>query len=353
MAREVNKTGIVTILDDFRKEIDEIRALVGKACSIGDHDEIMAAVESHLQQVLMLANEQNLLLNARLKMENSSPLSYADALKKVHLIEPTNFGIRQPPVKTTDTLLLYPSDPSTESEKTFRNIKQQVDINSLKITVNKVKFIKNGGIAVNLDDKSSAKALRRAVNDLPDFSVKKPTVIYPYAKVIGVPDDIEDEQVLTAISELTIESVSPDTTLPPVKKIYATKHSRSKTRSLVLQLHPKQWRTAVLTGHLNVSWYRLKVVNCVPTKRCFRCQAFGHTAKTCDAVKSTCSYCSKDHDIKSCTSISDTGNCANCVKHNFEYRSTYPTNHPATSYQCAVYKSYRSKQEQAIKYIRI
>ena len=58
--------------------------------------------------------------------------------------------------------------------------------------------------------------------------------------------------------------------------------------------------------------------------RCYKCQQFGHTGKTCKN-KTSCAYCSLEHDSGICNSV--IVKCANCGD-----------NHPAYSRDCKVYK---------------
>lgn len=176
-------------------------------------------------------------------------------------------------------------------------------------------------------------------------------MISPYVKVLAVPDDISDETIIEALTKSTSTGKNANLKSLPIRKIYQSENVKTKSRSIVFQLHSKQWKTAIANGYLNVSWSRLRVVNSVPVQRCYRCQAFGHTAKHCGPKKIPCSYCAGEHDMKTCTSNNPTGKCTNCVKHNKDFHTSFPTDHPASSHQCNVYKFYKSKQERQIKYI--
>lgn len=341
----------MSIFEGICTEIDEIRALLRTACTNGDHNEITAAVDLRLDQVLTLATEQNLLLNARLNITQTPSMSYADALRKT-TINSTSTAKQQTP-NTADTLLLYPSSSQNSSLQTFNELKKKIDIESLSINVKKVKFIRNGGVAISVMDKTSLKTLRQAVNELPEFNAKKPTMANPYVKVLDVPNEITDENIVDAIISATEEVSINDHKTAYIKKIYETKDKRNDSRSIVLQLHPKQWNILIETGYLKISWYRMKIVNSIPIKRCYRCQAFGHIAKNCESKNATCSHCADCHDNKHCTKTRETPTCTNCIHHNSEFKTTYPTNHSAYSQQCNVYKSFRSKIEKSIKYIHV
>lgn len=347
MVQLSESTEKMSILDQIRLEISEIRALVGKTCTSGDHALITAGIEDRLQQVLVLATEQNMLINARINIVRTATASYADAVKTPGS-NSTSTVPKHQHSSAGETFILYPTEDTGSSSKTFEVLKKKINAKEMKINVEKVKFIRNSGLAVSVVDKSSAKLLRKAVNELPEFSIKKAMQSHPFVKVIGVANDILDEEIIGAISSLTSEVTSAKTV--EVKKLYETKNMRSNTKAMIFQVHPKQWKILIDIGYLNVSWHRLKIVNCVPVKRCYRCQAFGHTSKNCGPRKVQCSYCAGNHDLKTCTSQSETGRCANCCRHNSELGTNYNVNHPASSHTCNVYKSFRAKSEQMIKY---
>lgn len=343
--------GKMILIDCIRHEIDGILSLLNESVEEGDRLEIKNKIESKLQQVLTLSTEQHVLLNARLNIGTSKNPTYAEILRTGQPNGPTI--AKKHSNKPPETMLIYPSNDSDDSAKTFNDLKKKVNVKDLNISVQQVKHIRRGGVAVSLNDKSSSKTLRKALHQLDGFIIKKPIRNNPYIKVLGVPADITNDIILEALASLFDEagiSTTENELNNSPKVIFHSNNGTKNTRNVVLQLLPVQWTAALEKSFLNVQWSRLKMINCVPVKRCYRCQSFGHMTSNCTSERDTCSYCSGHHSLAMCTSDLQHGKCSNCVKHNVEFKQNYDTNHPANSNVCPVFKALRLKVEKSIYY---
>lgn len=339
------------LLDSIRCEIDDVLDMLNEMCQAGDRLEIKTKIESKLRQVLTMSSEQHMLINARVHMETNGLKTYAEMVKNGKSDVPAI--VKKHFVKPPETMLIYPSTGSEDSEKTFNALKQKINVKDLKINIQRVKQIRRGGIAVSLSDRTSSKSLRKAVHELDAFIIKKPVRNNPYIKIAGVSSDVTNEEITDALDSLFTEYNALKTTSEnnyPVKYIFQTMNKKSNLRNVVVQLQPNQWSLAIEKAYINVQWHRFKMINCIPVKRCYRCQSFGHTTTNCPSEKDICSYCSGNHDYSKCKSESPTGKCSNCVKHNTEYNLNHEVNHPSNSSICPVFKSLRLKLEQSIKY---
>ena len=73
------------------------------------------------------------------------------------------------------------------------------------------------------------------------------------------------------------------------------------------------FKSEYLPTHLFLGFERFPVDRYVPNpSRCFKCQKFGHSSRTCCSKEDVCSICaSTDHSYKDCNK-QDSPHCSNC-----------------------------------------
>lgn len=326
----------MSILDEIRDEIVEIRALFNKACSFGDHSDIMAVAEDRLNHVLTLATEQNALINARLHISTT----YDN--------RPTYAAIVKKPSETT-TVLIYPKDDSSHSAKTMSDLKLKLDPVKLCIEVDKTRFIKHAGVAITLNSKEQAETLKNQIST-EDFDCVIKKKRNPFIKLHGVTSSTNNEDIINAISRsINVPKNFTDEEQKSVAKIIRrTKiHSREDSANVTVQVDCRIWKQLIDRRYLNVQWEKVLMTNYVPVLRCFNCQRFGHTAEKCPE-QTACGHCGGKHETRTCKSVMKSGVCVNCLNFNRSNEST--CQHAAYSTKCPVYLAARAKVEQSINY---
>ena len=78
---------------------------------------------------------------------------------------------------------------------------------------------------------------------------------------------------------------------------------------------PGHIRKALLANdRVFINWSSCPVRDFTLVTRCFKCQQYGHAAKTCKQENSTCGHCGEvGHTIKECTKKGDAPTCATCL----------------------------------------
>ncbi|EFN68078.1 Uncharacterized 50 kDa protein in type I retrotransposable element R1DM, partial [Camponotus floridanus] len=67
-------------------------------------------------------------------------------------------------------------------------------------------------------------------------------------------------------------------------------------------------------GRIYLLWRTYKIKEYIGVTRCFKCQGYGHTAKTCNSPDQICEICGgKDHLKKDCGQ-KDKVQCINCTR---------------------------------------
>lgn len=68
--------------------------------------------------------------------------------------------------------------------------------------------------------------------------------------------------------------------------------------------------------------------------QCTKCFRFGHFARTCNELQSTCSVCAGDHAESQCASEDTRPKCINCIRSNEKFGTALNINHRPTDDRC-------------------
>lgn len=315
------------IINEINAELDKIRSLIGKVDINGDQHNITADIITAISIVREFAGEQHVLLNARLQISQKAQ-SYADVVKKRTVLPPKGH-------KSVVAVVVKSKSKEATSEQTMSDLKKSINPASLGINVASVKRITNGAVVVALKDKCSADHLRSAINEqnsLDCHAVKKQN---PYILVQYVPDHISADEIVEIIKNNHKDG--------DVRIAFQNKIKNTTYRNITLHVDAKTWNTVLSLGFVNISWHRLKLINCIPIQRCFKCQAFGHSSKKCTDHKNICAWCTGFHDISQCSSNCSSGKCINCARSNANLKTKYDTFHAANSKECSVFKAFKHR----------
>lgn len=313
------------IITELNLELDKIRSLIDEFATSGDQHHITNEIINSLSNVRKMAEEQHLLINARLNIDRPSR-SYAEAAKK---------GIVLPPKGHQNLVTVIVKSKSKEAtgDQTLANLKCSIDPASLGIKVAAVKNTRSGAIAIALKDNCSAACLRAAVlqqESLDCHEIKKRN---PYIRVQYVPEDISNEAI-SAVLQKNNKTTN-------VRFAFENRIRDSKCRNVTFQLEPNSWQSVLNEGYINIAWHPLRVKNFISIVRCYKCQAFGHNSKKCSATKPICSWCSGFHDVSQCISTNQNGQCINCERSKADGNNNINTEHPANSSNCNIFKAYK------------
>lgn len=321
------------ILLEINKELDEIWSLVKQLSKTRDHAVITADVGNRILNIRTMANEQHLLLNARLSISHSQQVSFADIVKQAPFTAPGNVSTPKVP-ETLYSLTVTSKDQNATSQDTINQLKKNVRPEKIGARVSNVKPASKGRVIIVVNDKLSAEKLENAINKNKDLECKHNKKQNPYMRVLNVPPDVTDEDLLNAFGETEPGSV---------RIAFQNRSKGSDRRHVTVQTVPKLWLQYVSEKRINVAWQRLTIVPTLPIQRCFRCQEFGHSSNKCIETRSICSWCTRFHDIKDCQSNNESGRCINCVRSNSKHDTNFNTNHPANSRDCCVFKIHKQR----------
>ena len=189
-----------------------------------------------------------------------------------------------------------------------------------------IKRLKNGSLLVKCNSRRASEQLQ--ARDGSTF-VDRPIKVSPHRALNSCKGVIRCRE-LEGLGESEIKHELREQGVSEVHRVHIHKDGkRVPTHTLFLTfLLPK------LPEYLNVGYLKVKISLFVPSPlRCFKCQKFGHAAKSCQAAKTVCHKCGQTEHEGECQNGLK---CVNCSE-----------NHPASSKSCPVFK-----KEQAIQQLR-
>ena len=105
-------------------------------------------------------------------------------------------------------------------------------------------------------------------------------------------------------------------------------------------------RKALITSQrVFVNWSSCPVRDFTLVTRCYKCQQYGHAAKSCREDTSTCGHCGViGHSIKECTKKAEPAKCATCL------HFKKPCNHATGDSDCPARKLAEKRYINTIDY---
>lgn len=336
------------IFGEIKRELDEINSLlevIYEKRANRDHVSITDDIKSRISHIGTLAAEQHALINARLTITSTTDImetarTYADVLKQSS--HTNSKSARQHKSNEPFTVLVKCKTSNGDSVKTTSELKRKINPAKLGVNVSRIKQISNGGVAITVCDNSSAVKLTEAICAHDVFEAKQAKKTDPYIRVLNVPADISNEDIIAAISE--------STTAENCKLAFQNRIKNTDLRNVAIQLSPDIWDSSLRKKYVCVAWQRLRVIDFIPVRRCYKCQTYGHVAAKCKETRQICPWCSRFHGVNECLSTLEYGQCINCIRSNANYNTRFDVNHAANSNQCSVFKYHRLKKINSTNY---
>lgn len=252
--------------------------------------------------------------------------SYAGAL-----INPSQPAVVIKPKNTQDRLT------------TKREVLSKFDPLESDVNIRRVKNISDGGILLSCQDAGETTKLRKlAESKLSDrYEVREAKCIHPRVKIVGMTESLDDAALLDYIVKQNDDVFQDVTDCKVVKSCWATKR-KNDVYQAILQVSSRIYSRLCQSGYLLVGLDACTVYDAVSVQRCFKCNAFNHIAKNCNADKIVCPRCGENHDVKDCKS--DVLRCVNCIGYNKRHHTTHDCGHAVWEYdKCETQRALAAK----------
>uniref|UniRef100_A0A1Y1KHS9 CCHC-type domain-containing protein n=1 Tax=Photinus pyralis TaxID=7054 RepID=A0A1Y1KHS9_PHOPY len=299
------------------------------------HEKLMNH-EKLLKDTLDQVNTQNVSISKDLaqvlQTQSEVKLTYADKLKQ----------------KTYDPVIIVkPKDANQPSKQTFTTLKENIDPITREVTG--MKTLRRGTIVVECKNKEAAAKLKEEAETKlgSDYILSLPKQKMPKIKIVGLNDKIGSTQMkemILAQNQFLDEAAY-------INVVHITEDKRNPNRYLAYaEVDGNSYRKILSEQKLNIGWDRCRIYDAVTTRRCYKCNGFGHKATDCSKT-TTCPKCAGDHDLASCKASDAEIKCSNCANAVEKLKMKLDVQHPAWSVDCPVYKKRLDQERSRIDFL--
>ncbi|XP_073966963.1 uncharacterized protein, partial [Choristoneura fumiferana] len=241
----------------------------------------------------------------------AGPVSFAEVIKRnaKTFIQPSNVS----------SVAIYPNDKKKTSEETKNLVQTLIRPEQLKLQVRGLHKTRNGGVIISTDTKADIEKLKQSAQlTSSGLTVDEPHKRKPRIVVVGVPSDMQDTEVYNCIFQQnlagTFEGMTYETFISSIKLSHKSGKKEAETCNYVLEVTAQIRKALITKERVFVHWSSCPVRDFTLVTRCFKCQQYGHAAKSCRRETSTCGHCGETgHDIKLCTRKAEPSKCATCM----------------------------------------
>lgn len=278
--------------------------------------------------------------------ESSNPLtgavSFADMVKKStnNFIQPNNFK----------SLAIYPTDKMKSSEETKNLVQKIIRPEQMKLHVRGLRKTRNGGVIISTDTKDDIEKLRQSKQlTTSGLTMDEPLKRKPRIVLIGVPASMPETEVFNCIYQQNLADKLQNTTLETFLASIKLSHKSGKrdaeTCNYIIEVPAHIRKALIAKDRVFINWSSCPVRDFTLVTRCFKCQQYGHAAKSCREEAVTCGHCGVvGHALKDCTKKAEPAKCATCL----HFKKPY--NHKTGDADCPARKIAEKRYINSIDY---
>ena len=336
-------------LQAVRDVIEELRATTGrvKVYHVKEIEKHMLQINSSVQRIAL----RNAALKGKLaecnRLESKrGRMSFAEVAKGSKVTIPPlkgQVGKKNLP-RTQHTVFIRPiSETGIAKEKLKETIIKAIDPVKKKLHINSMRQMRNGGMSLQMADQEGLdKVLGSEDLEKVGLKIAIPAKRRPRVIIYDMPSEIGEREGLEAIYEQNGETLGMrglEEFQEKAKLIFKT-GPRGKTEvNWVLEVAPELRNRLRKAERLFVMTRSCKVLDYISLSRCYKCQLYGHIAKHCKAVKTTCSHCAEEgHTFSECKNKEQVAKCAVCKASKRPYEHKADKKCPAYLAQVEAYK---------------
>ena len=257
-------------------------------------------------------------------------VSFADMVKtnKNNYLRPNNLS----------SIAIYPNDKLKSSEDTKTLVQKIICPEQMKLHVRGLRKTKNGGVIISAETNNDIEKLKNSSQLISsDLKVAEPYKRRPRIIVIGVPSTLSDQEVYDCIYEQNLADKLPnlcrDSFLSSIKLSHKSGKKEGSTCNFILEVSASIRKSLINQDRLFINWTSCPVRDFTLVTRCFKCQQYGHAAKSCREATYTCGHCGEQgHQANECTKNAESLQCATCL------RFKKPSSHKTGDLECPARK---------------
>lgn len=242
--------------------------------------------------------------------------------------------------KYSEVLLIKPVNEQG-CNSTRAELLDNIDPGKLKVGVEEVRNIKDGGLVIECNDNKSKQIITAEVKERfgEKYEIVEAKQRMPMLVIKGVEGkyvESEDDEIMTKlIDQNELRSVDDNIeNKMKIEKKFLIKRKRNCC-NIVISLESSIYGKIKERPRLNLGWRKCNVGDYFNILRCFKCGGYNHFAENC-RNKTSCFKCSAEHSTKECTSTER--KCTNCIHKNQKLGINLDVDHTALDSNCPCYK---------------
>lgn len=269
--------------------------------------------------------------------------SFADMVKK----SPENY------VRPTiiNSVAIYPNDKLKTSDDTKTLVQKIISPDQMKLQVRGVRKTRNGGVIISTETKDDVEKLKKStLLTSSGLTVEEPSKRNPRVTIIGVPASLSEKELFDCLYDQNLADKSPNSTQHSLMSSIKLSHKSGKrdapTCNYVIEVPAHIRKLLITQGRVYINWSSYPVRDFTLVTRCFKCQQYGHAAKSCRETVSTCGHCGElGHTISECSKKTEDPKCATCL------RFKKPCNHKTGDLNCPARKIAENRYINSVDYV--
>jgi hypothetical protein len=340
------KSSIIDSIDGMKKIVKELSEIIKKNEFV-----LLTNIESQnckqLDAIIDIKCELNNIKSIVSNKSYSSALKFgSNSAKFTSIVEN----------QSENVVIIRPKKDNikpSESESIIKNV-----INKSDMSVDRIKYLSKGGLAINCRNIEDKECLIKIVNSkIKDFEANAPILKAPQIAIYGVEEDIDIDNIVDNIVSKN-QSISDfidstgTTTEDNIKVKFKFRRNQNKrSNTWVIEVSPKMRQIINSLRTLNIGWRSYRYADYVQITRCFNCNGFGHISANCVKNEKSCGICGHNHDTKDCNASNESKFCVNCDKINKRNNNQkVRTDHTVFSPNCEALKRVQNIAKSRINY---
>lgn len=241
--------------------------------------------------------------------------------------------------KKQEVIVIKPKDKNKGSSSTKKAIEEQIDPKSIGAEVSKIKFVREGGIAISCTGRDDITNISNSIRDKMsrDYEIKVPEKKNPRLKITNIEKKLMQNYDTLIESIILQNGITTEENQRVMKVLSTYEDRRRKLNVAIVEVDEVTYSQISRRDVLHIGWRRCRYFDHVNIIQCFKCWKFGHIAQQCKNREVICPKCSQNHKKEECTSEVEI--CTNC-KHAKEVLkiANIDYHHSAYNRKCEAFK---------------
>lgn len=254
-----------------------------------------------------------------------------------------------------EVVVIKPLDKQQDSLTTKRAVEAQINPSTIGAEVSRVKFIRDGGIAISCEKAEDIISISEGVKNClgGKYEVKVPQKKVPKLKIVNIEKKLlenSNDEYGEFIEKLVLQnSISTEQGKSNIKVISTYEDKRRKSNVAIVQTDENVYNQIAKKEVLFIGWRKCRYFEHVNVVQCYKCWRFGHMARECRSSQVICPKCSGNHRLEDCDREVEI--CVNC-KHAKEVLKipNIDYNHTAFNRKCDAYKRIFEQLQRRVNY---